>query len=419
MYVNRRVIFYPHDAILEAVRRFSTPFFLYSETRLRENCRNFKKAFTAYFPDFKPLFAVKANANPDLLRIIRDEGFGFDCSSMAELFLAHVFDADGMYTGNYVARDEFEYAIQKTRLILNLDDINMFETVRDIGMPETVSLRINPGSSQGSNQMLVKKWSLSGIDAKYGIPFECAKDAYARIQSMGVKHFGIHMMTGSNVLDENYFYLTTKKLLIIVGEIKKNTGIEIEFLNIGGGFGVPYRPSEHSINLNVVARNVHKAFKEICPRYNLRPPRLYAEPGRYISADTGWLVGRVISTKESYKKFTGIDASSNDMPRPSIYDAYHHITVMNKARTRERVSVVGSICENNDQFARDRLLPLCAPCDIVVIHNCGGHAYAMGHNYNNKLRHAEYLIRDSGKIDEIRKAETIQDLFRGTRLYVT
>ncbi|HBW74221.1 MAG: Diaminopimelate decarboxylase [Candidatus Magasanikbacteria bacterium GW2011_GWA2_45_39] len=416
MYVNRRVIFYPHEAVLEAARRFPTPFFLYSEARLRENCRNFRKAFSTYFPDFKPLFAVKANANPDLLRIVQDEGFGFDCSSTAELFLAHLFDVEGMYTGNYVRREEFEYAIQNTRLILNLDDISALETVRDIGMPEALSLRINPGAHQSTSKLLVKQWSMSGVDAKYGIPFERASDAYSLAQSMGVKHFGIHMMTGSNVLDEDYFYFTTKKLLTIVAEIKQNTGVVIEFLNIGGGFGVPYRPCEHSINLNAVARNVHKAFKEVCARYELQPPRLYAEPGRYISADTGWLVGRVTSTKEGYKKFVGIDASSNDMPRPSIYDAYHHISIMNNARTRERVSVVGSICENNDQFARDRLLPSCASGDIVVIHNCGGHAYAMGHNYNNKLRHAEYLIRDSGKIDEIRKAETIEDLFRGTNL---
>jgi diaminopimelate decarboxylase len=284
--------------------------------------------------------------------------------------------------------------------------------IERIGVPEALSFRINPGIGKGDRGSNV----LAGPDAKYGIPWEKAGVAYARARDMGVKRFGIHMMTGSNVLDEAYFGEITLTLFDIVAQIKKETGVEIDCMNIGGGFGVPYRPDEKSVDVEAVAKNVRFAFDTAIEKYNLKEPELMIEPGRYIGADAGWLVGKVVSIKDGYKRFIGIDASANDMPRPSIYGAYHHVTIMNDSDEMEIVSVVGSICENNDQFGKDRTLPKASIGDTVVIHNCGAHAHAMGHNYNGKPRHAEYMVESGGNIKKIRRAETVEDLFATTNI---
>lgn len=410
--MNQDVIYYPRQTIIKTAKKNATPFFLYDEKRWRANCRRFTMAFKKFFPDFQPLFAVKANPNPTLLQITTAEGFGLDCSSQAEVWLAKKLKAFGMHTGNYTTTDELKYVIKQSKLILNLDDTSQITTVKKIGPPSTISFRINPGISKGGMISLYT----AGPNAKFGVPFERASEAYAQAKKIGIKHFGIHMMTGSNILEEKYFYNITVKLLAIIALISQKTGIEIEFMNIGGGFGVPYKPKEKSLNIEKIAGYVYRAFKEQSNRLKIKPPRLMAEPGRYISADAGWLIGRVTVIKDSYKKFVGLDAASNDLPRPAIYGAYHHATVINHSKKTERVTLVGSICENNDQLARDRLLPKCAPGDLVAIHNAGGHSYAMGHNYNGKIRHAEYLWRLNGKINQIRKAETIKDLFSHTNL---
>lgn len=454
--INQQVVYFPKEAVLRAVEKFETPFFLYDEARLRENCRNFKKAFTKYFPDrrtvgkrcggfanlqtgFIPLYAVKANNNPELLKIIKEEGFGFDCSSESEAWITQKIGGWGMYTGNYTPVETLKYA-KECGLILNLDDISMVPFLREIECgvsaptnADCLSFRINPGIGGGERISVVT----AGPDAKFGVPFEKAAEAYKAARELGVKKFGIHMMTGSNVPDENYFAKTVERLFEIVADIKEKTGIEIDFMNIGGGFGVPYKPEDKSLDIELVAKLIRGVFDRQCKKFGLKEPVLMAEPGRYIVADTGWLVGRVQVIKDGYKKFIGIDASSNDMPRPSIYGAYHYVTVVKKdERTRaqgsgagtsetgksvtgdafhgalEKVSVVGTICENNDQFAKDRELPICEIGDIIVIHNCGGHAFAMGHNYNGKLRHAEYLLRKNGELRMIRRAETIEDLYK-------
>ncbi|HCW32262.1 MAG: Diaminopimelate decarboxylase, diaminopimelate decarboxylase [Candidatus Peregrinibacteria bacterium GW2011_GWE2_39_6] len=404
--MNPDVIALPKLAIEFAASDRPTPFFLYEEAKIRSNCRKFLNSFRRYFPDFEALFAVKANANPHLLRIILDEEFGFDVSSYSEAWLAYKLKASGMYTGNYTTMEEFKMA-EKAKLILNLDDSSAISSLSKIGIPQVISFRINPGIGQGGMQSLVT----AGPEAKFGIPFEKAADAYGEAQKLGIKHFGIHMMTGSNVLDEKYFPLVVKKLLEVVALVKAKTGINIDFLDMGGGFGVPYHPTEKSLNLDHIALNVKKVFDEQCLKYNLVAPRLMAEPGRYIMANAGWLVSRVISLKNSYKIFMGIDASTNDMPRPAIYNAFHYITVLNRSKKKQKVSVVGRICENNDQFARDRLLPQCELGDLVVIHNCGAHAYAMGHNYNGRFRHSEYLLTLKNELQQIRRAETLNDLF--------
>lgn len=414
--MNKQVIYYPKDAVVRAADQFETPFFLYEEARLRENCRNFKGAFQKHFPDFWPLYAVKANSNPEILKIVMSEGFDFDASSMSEAFLTQKLGKAGMYTGNYTPAAEMKFA-KKAGYLLNLDDISMIPFLKEIGIPEMISLRINPGMGNATIESNV----FAGPNAKYGIPFEKAAQAYQMLADLGVKRFGIHMMTGSNVpiQEKNYFANIVRKLLEIVADIKQKTGIEIELLNMGGGFGVPYRPEEESLDMEEVARSVRDSFDEQCLEYGLKEPRLVAEPGRWIVADAGFLVARVTVIKDSYKKFVGIDASSNDMPRPSIYGAYHHVSVVPgapKSAKTETVSIVGTICENNDQLAKDRELPVCEVGNIVVIHNCGGHAYAMGHNYNGKLRHAEYLLGQDGSLWMIRRAETLEDLYSTTNL---
>lgn len=410
--MNKDVIYYPREAVIEAAAKFETPFFLYEERRLRENCRRFKDAFVKYFPDFWPLYAVKANNNPVILKIIMEEGFGFDSSSETEAQIARDLGGKGMYTGNYTPASELKFAAE-CGMILNLDDISMVDFLDEIGVPEVLSFRINPGVGGGD----MKGNILAGPDAKYGVPFEEAPKAYAEAQKKGVKKFGMHMMTGSNVLDENYFPSMVEKLFEIIANVKKESGIEIEFINIGGGFGVPYKPEQNTLDIEKVARSIREIFDQQCATHALKEPRLMAEPGRFIAADMGFLVSKVWVIKNGYKKFVGIDASSNDMPRPSIYDAYHHVSVVNaEDRPKEIISVVGKICENVDQFAKDRELPVCEIGDIVVIHNCGGHAYAMGHNYNGRLRHAEYLLSPNGEMKMIRRAETFEDLYRTTNL---
>ncbi|NBS41374.1 diaminopimelate decarboxylase [bacterium] len=412
--MNQAVTTFPREAITRAATDFPTPFFLYSEARLRENCRAFRDTFQRYFPDFRPLYAVKANPNPDVLRIIRFEGFGFDASSRAEAWVVGKIGGTGMYTGNYTPADELAFAASRG-FVLNLDDASMVSSLDEIGVPETLSFRINPGIGSGDRESNV----LAGPDAKFGMPFEKAAAAYAAARDKGVKRFGIHMMTGSNTLDVEFFSRSVAKLFEIVAAINRETGIEIDFMNIGGGFGVPYRPEEPSLDLDAVAKGIRATFDASCAKFGLKEPVLYAEPGRYVSADMGFLVGTVRVIKDGYKKFVGIDAAANDMPRPSIYGAYHHVSVIprdGEPRGEEIVSVVGGICENNDQFAKDRPLPACRVGDVIVIHNSGGHAYAMGHNYNGRTRHAEYLWRLDGTIENVRDAETIEDLFRGTRI---
>lgn len=423
--INPKVIDLPVSAIRRSVEKYPTPFFLYSEKKIRANCRCLKNTFRAYFPTFEPLYAVKANNNPRLLKIIFSEGFGADASSEAEAWIVQKLGAKGMYTGNYTSEAEFRFVIKTGSFMLNLDDITMLETIKKIGVPEFLSFRVNPGFNQSHaargrggrrDEDGIKSNYLAGPDAKYGVPLERIVDAYRRAKALGVKRFAIHAMTGSNVLDESYFESVAMILLETAGKIKQKLGVCIERLNIGGGFGVPYRPEEKSLDLQKLAKGVRRAFDRQCAKYDLPEPILMAEPGRIIMADTAWLVGRVNVIKESYKKFAGIDAGMNDLPRPAIYDAYHHVSVVGKKLSgrKEKINVVGRLCENNDQFAKDRLLPVVRVGDLIAIHNAGAHAYAMGHNYNTRPRSAEYLLAEKGTLSIIRRAESIADIFRTT-----
>lgn len=416
--INPDVTYLPVRAIQRAARQFPTPFFIYAEKRIRANCRRFRDTFRRYFPAFRPLYAVKANTNPRLLKIIFSEGFGADASSEAEAWITRQLGVGGMYTGNYTTPAEFRFVLRTGGFKLNLDDRSMLPALRRLGIPDFISFRVNPGISRG----VIKSLILAGPDAKYGVPLEQISAAYREARALGVRRFGIHAMTGSNVLDESYFEGVARKLLEIAGRVKQQLGIDFECVNIGGGFGVPYRPEEKSLDLDAVARGIRRIFDLECRRHALREPVLMAEPGRYIMADTAWLIGAAHVIKRSHKTFVGLDAGMNDLPRPAIYNAYHHLTVVGKpatGRRRERVNVVGRLCENNDQFAKDRRLPVIRVGDLIAIHNAGAHAYAMGHNYNNRLRSAEILITTRGALQPIRRAETIADLFRTTEVSVS
>lgn len=405
--VNADVTRFPRDAIAGAAASLPTPFFLYEETRLRHNCRRLKEAFEPHFGGFTPLYAVKANANPHVLRVVQEEGFGFDCSSPSELWLVNKLGGRGMYTGNYTTREELAQVLASPDVLLNLDDISAVAVVGELGAPAFLSFRVNPGVTTGEVESLY----LAGPEAKFGLPAEAAVAAYGAAREAGASRFGLHVMTGSNVLDADYFPFVTRKLLEVAAEVHAELGIDFEYLNIGGGFGVPYRPEEESLDLERVARGVRAAFDE--GRRGLRQPTLMIEPGRFVAADAGFLVTRVHVIKDSYKRFVGVDTGTNDLPRPALYGAYHHITVLGKedAPAGEAVNVVGRLCENNDQLARDRNLPPVAVGDVLVIHNAGGHCYAMGHNYNGRPRADEYLLTENGDLKHIRRAETVEDLF--------
>jgi diaminopimelate decarboxylase len=408
--MNPDVIRYPAEAIQRVLTRYPTPFFLYEEKVIRRNCQRLTAAFARRFPQFRPLFAVKANANPHILRIILDEKFDLDCSSPSEVWLSQRLGAKGMHTGNYPTEDELRDIIRADNLVLNLDDVSLIDTVQKIGTPSFVSLRINPGITAGSMESLL----LAGKDAKFGVPWEQTVDAYRRLRQAGVQRFGMHMMTGSNVLDPKYFATVAHKLMTIATSVKRDLGIDIECLNIGGGFGVAYRPEESTLDLDVVAAGVRQAIDEVCNQGGMNMPTLMVEPGRLIVADAGFLVTRVHAIKDGYKRFIGVDAGMNDFPRPSVYGAYHHVSVLGKDNVEPRhpVNVVGRLCENNDQFARDRLLPPISVGDVVVLHNAGAHCYAMAHNYNGRTRCAEHLLTGQGDFKTIRRAETVEDLFR-------
>jgi len=410
MQTNENVVRYPNQKIEKAIEQFETPFFLYEEEKIRSNCKNFTSSFSKYFENFTPLYAVKANCNPHLVKIIIDEGFGLDCSSHSEVWLANRLDAFGMNTGNYNTTKEIQQVLDLRNILLNLDDISLLDTLEKLEIPEFLSFRINPNISKGGMESLL----VAGPNGKFGVPWEEAVEGYRRAKKLGVKKFGIHMMTGSNVLDEEYFAEITAKLLEVAGEIHDELGIEFEYINIGGGFGVPYEPNEKSLDLEIVARKLRETFDDFLSKSSMKEPKLMIEPGRMIMADAGFLVTTVNIIKDGYKKFIGVNAGTNDLPRPAIYDAYHHISVLNKNLTsdQETVNVVGRLCENNDQFAKNRALPSIVIGDVLIIHNAGAHAYVMGHNYNGRTRSDEYLVMQNNEFQHIRRAETIDDLYK-------
>lgn len=396
--------------IEEIIKDHPSPFHVYDEKGIRENARSLVRAFS-WAPGFREYFAIKANPNPYIIKIMREEGFGADCSSLPELILAEKAGIKGemiMLTSNNTPADEFAYA-KKLGAILNLDDITHIDFVnKTIGLPEVISFRYNPGPLKGGNAII-------GIpeEAKYGMTREQLFEAYKIVKNRGVKRFGLHTMIASNELNADYFVDTAEILFDLVYDLSTATGIDFEFVNLGGGFGIPYRPGDKPLDLEYISEKIHNAYKEKIEAPGLKPLRICMESGRMMTGPYGFLVTRAIHKKEIYKDYIGVDACMADLMRPALYGAYHHITVLGKENEKpvKRYDVTGSLCENNDKFAIDRMLPEIENGDILVMHDTGAHGYAMGFNYNGKLRSAEFLLKEDGSVQKIRRAETIDDYF--------
>jgi len=399
------------DQIESIVATHPTPFHIYDEKAIRENARKLKELFS-WAPGFREYFAVKATPNPYILKILKEEGFGTDCSSLPELILSEKIGLPGqhiMFTSNDTPYQEYQKA-KELGAIINLDDISHIPYLeKHVGLPELLCFRYNPGPLRQGNAIIGKP-----EEAKYGFTKEQLIQGYRTVKDKGVKHFGLHTMIASNELDPYYFVDTAKMLFKLVVEIKNTLDIRIEFINIGGGIGIPNKPDQKAVDLSIISDRIRKAYESMIRPAGLHPLNLYMEMGRMITGPYGYLVTRVRHIKDTYKKYVGLDASMANLMRPAIYGAYHHITVMGKQdqNHNQLYDVTGSLCENNDKFAIDRKLPPVEVGDILVIHDSGAHGHAMGFNYNGKLRSAELLLKPDGKVEQIRRAETVEDYFQ-------
>lgn len=391
--------------------KYETPFYLYDEKAIRENIRRFTKAFSI-FPGFKEHFAVKACPNPYILKILRSEGCGADCSSLPELILAEnagIAGEDVMFTSNETPAKEYIYANLKGNII-NLDDITHIPFLeKTLGfLPEILSFRYNPGPLKEGNAIIGKP-----EEAKYGLTEEQIFEAYKICKEKGVKRFGLHTMVASNELNPDYFVETATLLFNLAAKVKEKVGITFEFVNLGGGLGIPYKPGDKAVDYDYIARGIRDAYDAIVVPAGLDPLKIYWECGRPITGPYGWLVTRAIHEKHIYRDYIGVDASMADLMRPGMYGAYHEVTVSGKenAPKNKVYDVVGSLCENCDKFAVQRQLPEIQIGDLLIIHDAGAHGRAMGFNYNAKLRCGELLLRQDGSVVEIRRRETIDDYF--------
>jgi diaminopimelate decarboxylase len=394
----------------EIIKTFPTPFHIYDEKAIRRNLRRLFKAF-AWAPEFREHFAVKATPTPALVSILREEGAGTDCSSLAELLISDMAGVKGekiMLTSNDTPADEFQKAIE-LGAIINLDDITHIDFLeKTAGFPKCLSFRYNPGNLIQGNDIIGKP-----EEAKYGLTRDQLFAAYKLAQSKGVQRFGLHTMVISNELHADSFINTARLMFHLAVELKDKLGIKLEFVNLGGGIGIPYRPEEEPVDLEYVGAGIHKAYQEIVEPAGLDGLAIAMELGRAITGPYGWLVSTALHEKKTYKDYIGLDSCMADLMRPAMYGAYHHLTIAGKedAFCDHLYDVTGSLCENNDKFAIDRQLPKIDIGDRVIIHDTGAHGHAMGFNYNGKLRSAELLLKEDGSVQLIRRAETLDDYF--------
>lgn len=404
--------FVTKEMIEDIVKTYPTPFHIYNEKGIRENAQAVKEAF-AWNKGFKEYFAVKATPNPYLIQILREYGCGCDCSSKTELMMSKamgVVGEDIMFSSNDTPAEEYAYAA-KLGAIINLDDITHIEFVEEIlgKLPETMSCRYNPGG--------VFKMS-NGImdnpgDSKYGLTTEQMFEAYRMMKEKGVKNFGIHAFLASNTVTNEYYPMLAKQLFELAVQLKKETGADIKFINLSGGVGIPYQPGQQGNDIRAIGEGVRKVFEEVLVPAGMGDVAIYTEMGRFMMGPYGELVTKVIHEKHTHKEYIGVDACAVNLMRPAMYGAYHHITVLGKENEPcdYKYDVTGSLCENNDKFAVDRMLPKIDMGDYMVIHDTGAHGFAMGYNYNGKLKSAELLLKEDGSVQLIRRAETPKDYF--------
>lgn len=408
----KKIPFVTKEKIEEIVQSYPTPFHIYDEKGIRDNARAVQEAF-AWNKGFKEYFAVKACPNPFLMQILYEEGAGCDCSSMTELMLSNALGINGsdiMFSSNDTPAEEYEYCA-KVGGIINLDDITHIEFVEKIlgKLPETMSCRYNPGGVfQMSNGIMDNPG-----DAKYGFTTEQLFEGYRILKEKGVRHFGLHAFLASNTVTNEYYPKLARQLFEVAVAVKEKTGVELAFINLSGGVGIPYMPEQPGNDIRVIGEGVRQVYEEVLVPAGLGEIAIYTEMGRFMMGPYGALVTKAIHEKHTYKEYIGVDACAVNLMRPAMYGAYHHITVLGKedAVCDCKYDVTGSLCENNDKFAIDRMLPKIEKGDYLVIHDTGAHGFAMGYNYNGKLKSAELLLKEGGSVELIRRAETPQDYF--------
>ena len=407
-----KVPFVTKEQVEEIVKTYPTPFHIYDEKGIRENAQKLKQAFS-WNKGYKEFFAVKATPNPFLIDILRDYGCGCDCSSLTELMLSEAMGVKGediMFSSNDTPAEEFAYAA-KLGATINLDDITHIEFLEEImgKLPETMSCRYNPGGVFKISNGIMDNPG----DAKYGFTTEQMFEGFRILKEKGVKHFGIHAFLASNTVTNEYYPVLAKEMFELAVRLKEETGADIRFINLSGGIGVPYLPDQEGNDILAIGDGVRKMYEEVLVPAGMGDVAIYTELGRFMMAPYGHLVTQAIHEKHTHKEYIGCDACAVNLMRPAMYGAYHHITVLGKEGQAcdHMYDVTGSLCENNDKFAIDRMLPKVDMGDYLVIHDTGAHGFAMGYNYNGKLKSSELLLKENGDVQLIRRAETPKDYF--------
>lgn len=399
------------EQVKEIAEKYPTPFHLYDEKGIRDNVRRLKQAFS-WNKGYKEYFAVKATPNPYLMQILKEEGVGADCSSYTELLLSDKVGLNGsniMFSSNVTPAEDFELAA-KLGAIINFDDITHIDFYEKIApFAETMSCRYNPGGDFELHNQIMD----TPNDAKYGLTREQMTQAFLKLKDKGVKHFGIHSFLASNTVTNDYYPKLARILFETAVELQKETGVHIAFINLSGGVGIPYTPDQEPNDILLIGEGVRKAFEEILVPAGMGDVSIYTELGRFVMGPYGCLVSKAIHEKHIYKEYIGLDACAANLMRPAMYGSYHHITVLGKenAPCDHKYDVTGGLCENNDKFAVDRMLPKIDIGDYLVLHDTGAHGFSMGYNYNGKLRSAELLLKENGEVMQIRRAETPEDYF--------
>lgn len=403
--------FVSHEKLAEIAKQYPTPFYLYDEKGIRENMERVKRAF-AWNPGYREYFAVKATPNPYLLELMKDGSFGVDCSSLTELMLSEAvgfFGEEIMFSSNETPDEDFRFA-HRLGATINLDDFTHIEILNRLcGIPETVCCRYNPGGVfQASNAIMDNPG-----DAKYGFTRDQLFEGFRLLQQLGAKHFGIHAFLASNTTGNEYYPVLARQLFQLAVDLHRETGAHIAFVNLSGGVGVPYRPEQKPADILRIGKAVHKVYEEVLLPEGMGDVKLFTEMGRFMMAPYGCLVATAIREKHIYKEYIGLDACAANLMRPAMYGSYHRVTVSGKEDLPcdHKYDIVGGLCENNDKFAVDRMLPKINMGDFIVIHDTGAHGHAMGYNYNGKLRSSELLLKEDGSVKLIRRAETPADYF--------
>lgn len=403
--------FVTKEQIEKIAKEYPTPFYIYDEKGIRENARKLKKAFS-WNKGYKEYFAVKATPNPYILKVLQEEGCGTDCSSLTELMMSDKCgfkERDIMFSSNDTPAEEFKLA-RELNATINLDDITHIDFLKEVAsIPKIISCRYNPG---GKFELGTDIMDNPG-DSKYGMTKDQLIEAFKRLKELGVEEFGIHSFLASNTVSNEYYPALAKILFEVAVELKEKTGVHIGFINLSGGVGIPYTEDKEPNDIMVIGEGVRKVYEEVLVPAGMGDVSIYTELGRFMLAPYGALVTKAIHEKHIYKEYIGVDACAVNLMRPAMYGAYHHITVLGKENEPKdhKYDVTGSLCENNDKFAIDRMLPKINMGDYLVIHDAGAHGFSMGYNYNGKLKSAELLLREDGSVKQIRRAETPEDYF--------